>query len=427
MSTRLQEGQTTARTLRSSLDRSLQVQVNAILERQISRLRGNGINHAAVIVLDVASGQVLAYAGNAQPRVSRRGPGPDGPATRDGEGTSGDWSDMVFAARSTGSLLKPFLYVGQLESGELLPAQLVADIPTRFSGFFPENNTRSYAGAVPADIALARSLNVPAVRNLRSYGLHRFYDLLKTLGMGTLFRPADLYGLPLVIGGAEGNLWELTHLYADMARQLLPDGRAARWGDWPPPGSHRVAGAGNGAAYPFSPAAVFLTLKALTRVERPEEEGAWDSFLSSRLVAWKTGTSYGFRDAWAIGVNDRFAVGIWAGNASGESRPELRGYAVAAPLLFAVLNALPASGWFASPPDLVGVDTCADSGYLAGPDCVRRVRAVVPPRGSASQVCPYCRIIHLDQSGRWQVDAGMVPLSGMRTERRFVLPPHLEW
>lgn len=402
--------------LLSSIDRGLQRQVNAVLEGQRARLAGNGIRHAAILVLDLASGQVLAYAGNMPPRGGGAG--------------EGDLNDMVFARRSTGSLLKPFLYAAQLEAGELLPAQLVPDIPTRFSGFVPENNTRSYSGVVPADLALARSLNVPAVRNLRSYGLHRFYDLLKTLGMGTLFRPADLYGLTLAIGGAEGTLWDLTHMYADLGRRALGGdnyGDTPAWGDWAVASGPGQPPTGGRPGYPYSPGAVFLTLKALTRVERPEEEGAWDSFLSSRLVAWKTGTSYGFRDAWAIGITDSVVVGVWAGNASGEARPELRGYAVAAPLLFGVLGGLPTGGWFASPPDLVGVDVCADSGYLAGPDCAHRARAAVPPRGMASQSCPYCRLVHLDPTGKWQADASRLPVSEIRVERRFVLPPSLEW
>jgi penicillin-binding protein 1C len=416
-----------AARLVSSIDRGLQRQVNAVLDGQRGRLAGNGIRHAAVLVLDLASGRVLAYAGN---MPARGGPRPAGEAGAPGAGgDTGDLNDMVYARRSTGSLLKPFLYAAQMEAGELLPGQLVPDIPTRFSGFAPENNTRSYSGAVPADQALARSLNVPAVRNLQSYGLHRFYDQLKTLGLSSLFRPADLYGLTLIIGGAEGTLWDLTHLYADLGRRALTGAGGAvdfPWGGWILSAEGEGTAAAR-AAYPFGPGAAFLALKALTQVQRPEEEGAWDSFLGSRLVAWKTGTSYGYRDAWAIGVTDRYVVGVWAGNASGEARPELRGYTVAAPLLFGVLGGLPPGGWFDSPPDLVGVDVCRDSGYLAGPDCVRRLRAAVPPRGASGQACPYCRLVHLSLDGKWQVDASRVAISAMSSERRFVLPPHLEW
>ena len=422
-------GAALSRRVATLIDGSLQKRVGLILRRHSQGLAGNGIRHAAVLIVDVQNGAVVAYAGNSDDPAHQGSNLPD-------DGTA---NDMVFARRSTGSLLKPFLFAAQQDAGELLPRQLVPDIPTRFSGFVPENNTSTYSGAVPADDALARSLNVPAVRNLRSYGLHRFYDLLKTLGLETLFRPADLYGLPLIIGGAEGRLWDLTHMYADLARSLVvakrnPGKEFHAWGRWPLAAAAwredflpAVDVSANGL-YPFSPAAVYLTMTALAKVNRPEEEGNWESFLSSRRLSWKTGTSYGYRDAWAIGVNARYAVGVWVGNASGEGRPDLRGYTVAAPLLFDLESAMPAAAWFAAPGDLVTVEVCADSGYLAGPNCAKRLKMAVAPKAAVSQVCPYCRVIHLDPTGHFQATASeKMPVYTLRSSKFFVLPPDLEW
>ena len=190
--------------------------MNGILSRREEAWGQAGIRNAAVLVLDVDSGNPLAYAGNI--------PG-DGP---------GRAVDIIHSVRSTGSLLKPFLYASMLDAGELLPAQLVADIPTRIGGFQPENNSKSYAGAVPASVALAHSLNVPAVRLLRSHGLDRFAEELRGLGLSSLDRPASSYGLTLVLGGAEGSLGDLTRMYAGLARSAkgLPGfdiGEGACW------------------------------------------------------------------------------------------------------------------------------------------------------------------------------------------------------
>jgi len=153
----------------------------------------SGVENAAALVLEVATGDVLAYVGNHWP------PGPE---------DHGEHVDVVPARRSTGSVLKPLLYASMLEAGEVLPAQLVADVPTHIGSFHPENFDREYAGALPAAQALARSLNVPAVRLLRAYGVERFAATLRRLGLRTLDQPGGYYGLALILGGALGNLYD---------------------------------------------------------------------------------------------------------------------------------------------------------------------------------------------------------------------------
>ena len=138
--------------------------------------------------------------------------------------------DIIRRPRSTGSILKPLLYAAMLEDGALTPRMLLPDVPTHYEGFTPENFDRQYRGAVRADEALAHSLNIPAVRMLKTYGVARFADLLRDAGMTTLTRPADDYGLTLILGGAEGNLWDITAMYAslaDIARAGAARSRAA--------------------------------------------------------------------------------------------------------------------------------------------------------------------------------------------------------
>ena len=387
--------------VRTTLRKALQLRAAEVVARHRRALADNGVGNAAALVLDVATGDVLAYVGNHWP------PGPEDHA---------EHVDVVPARRSTGSVLKPLLYASMLEAGEVLPAQLVADVPTHIGAFHPENFDRAYAGAVPAAQALARSLNVPAVRLLRAYGVERFAAVLRRLGLSTLDQPGAHYGLALILGGAEGTLWDVTGVYAGLARSALrTNGGDARRAFFAP--SYELGRPGRTRdTAPLGPAASYLTLQAMLEVERPGDELAWRAFASARKVAWKTGTSYGFRDAWAIGVTPRHAVGVWAGNASGEGRAGLTGHSAAAPMLFDLMGALPAGDWFAAPGDgLEDIDVCARSGMRAGPQCETRRAELVPRAGLDSPPCSFCRLVHADQALAWQVHADCEPLAAIRT------------
>lgn len=404
--------QTSARK-QSTLDGALQKRVHDIVELHHRHLALNDINNAAALVLDIAGGEVLAYVGNVE---------------GDGSYAHAEYVDIITAPRSTGSILKPLLYAGMLERGELLPMALVPDIPTHMGGFAPENYSRTYEGAVPAYMALARSLNVPAVRLLNNYGVHRFYALLKSLGMTTLFRPAQDYGLSLILGGAEGTLWELTTIYANLAQQLAhpQSGNSSLFQPSFVLDSH--AKKPKPVECPLSPAACWLTMQAMLEVMRPEDEMAWREFLSSQKIAWKTGTSYGFRDGWAIGLTPLYAVGVWVGNADGEGRPGLTGLTSAAPLLFDIFNCLESSPWF-EPPEtqLYDITICAHSGYRAGPFCAATQTCHVPEAGLAFSVCPYCRVVHCDSTRTWRLHSDCQSVADIESIPWFTLPPAMEW
>jgi penicillin-binding protein 1C len=287
------------------------------------------------------------------------------------------------------------------------------------------------------------------VRLLRSFGQQRFYALLKGLGMTTLFRPAADYGLTLMLGGAEGTLWDLTGMYAGLARSAkqLPEGSSGGAAAFFPPhylpgqsgdpsdaaGHGRTGATGPGSA--IGPGAAWLILQALVEVERPGEEGAWREYLGSRRIAWKTGTSYGNRDAWAIGVTPRYAVGVWVGNAGGEGKPDLRGSFAAAPVLFDVFGLLQDSGlqpysaeWFEAPEsDLVRVTVCARSGLRAGPYCTQTREAWAAPAALTSDLCAYCRLVHLDKTGKFRATTRTEPMGSLQAVPWFVLPPAMEW
>ena len=414
-----------AERVRTTIDASLQERAADILDRRIERLAEGGVFNGACLVARVDTGEVLAYVANARP-----------PATG-GKGAAGRGyaMDLIRAERSSGSLFKPFLYAAALDAGELAARSLLPDLPTRYGSYEPENNLGTWSGAVRADEALARSLNVPFVRLLRSFGVERFKDFLASTGMSSLHRRAEDYGLTLILGGAETSLWEMCGRFAALARSA-----ASGRGVGEPTAFDLGLTTGELAARPlrpnpFSSGSAALVLEALTRVARPEEESAWEDYASARRISWKTGTSFGCRDAWAVGVDGSFVVGVWAGNASGEGRPSLRGSTAAAPTLFELFGLLGAGGAGSpltsasapsAPPLLKQTLTCAYSGWASGPNCPRVETALVPAGAKSLPLCPYCSSVALSADGRYRVRAEEEVPGSVLVEKRFVLPPAME-
>ncbi len=408
--------------IRSTVSLGLQQQLNEIISRRGTRLAGNGIYNMAALVIDIESGEVLAYVGNR----------PDA-----GEEHS-EAVDIIPAPRSTGSILKPFLYASALQEGTILPNSLLSDVPTLLSGYRPENYYDKYDGAVSARRALIRSLNVPMVYLLQDYGLEKFHFQLNKLGFSTINKPPEHYGLPLILGGAEANLWDLTSTYAAMSRTLNHFYNYS--GEYDPEDfqkAHYTLSDNQTQSEqkelrrepPFlSAASIWYTFDAMQELERPNGQGNWEHFESSRRLAWKTGTSFGFRDAWAIGVNPQYAVGVWVGNADGEGRPGLIGVQAAAPVLFDIFNRLETDGsWFNPPYDeMVQIPVCQWSGYRALDICPADT-LWVPKGGLHNQACPYHQVVHLDATEQWQVNSSCVTPNAMRHVPWFVLPPLEEY
>ena len=406
--------------IRTTVDAALQQNVTGITERYEHQYKANGINNIAALVLDVETGNSLAYVGNiynpADPELESH-------------------VDVIQAPRSPGSTLKPVLYAAMLNDGMLLPHTLVADIPTQIAGYTPQNFDLGFDGAVPASRALARSLNIPAVRMLQQYRYERFHSLLKKMGITTLNKPADHYGLSMILGGGETTLWEMCGMYASMARTLLhmeqyrgkydPDDiHAPNYKkDIQRPSQYAPANAGV-----LDAGAIWYAFQAMEEVMRPGEELLWQQFSSSQRIAWKTGTSFGFRDGWAIGITPQYIVGVWVGNADGEGRPGLVGVSTAAPVLFDIFRLLHTSGWFPTPYDkLRKIEVCRQSGYRASDACPDKDSLWVPVAGLRSGLCPYHQLIHLDHTGQWRVTANCEPPSIMQHKSWFVLPPAMEF
>jgi penicillin-binding protein 1C len=407
--------------VRTTIDGNLQAQLNRVVLMHHEVLMGNGIHNLAAVVVEVETGNIVAYCGNV-PEAGK---------------DFGADVDILRANRSTGSVLKPFLYAYAQQEGEILPNSLLLDVPTDLGNYHPENYHETYDGVIPARKALARSLNIPFVRLLNQYGIERFSLNLKKIGLTTITKSPEHYGLTIILGGAEGNLLEITNAYACMARTVkhfYPYSSRYDSYDWRPSNylfANKPYKALDAALVKQAPimnaASAWLALDAMKEVERPDAEGNWEQFQSNKLVAWKTGTSFGFRDAWACGVSPKYAVGVWAGNANGEGRPGLIGIEAAAPVLFDIFNLLNSPDWFEQPfDDMEKLLVCKQSGYRATEWCESDT-VWTAKGGEKVKGCLYHQLVHLDKTRLWQVNTDCEPAQIIQNIPWFVLPPLEEY
>jgi len=393
----------------TTIDRGLQNKVLHLLRTREPLLSAQMIYNYAVIVAETKTGKIKVYIGNSQLPQNK---------------AHEQEIDMVHRRRSTGSTLKPILYALCLKEGIILQNSLVPDIPTNIAGFQPKNFDKSYEGAVPAGYALAKSLNIPAVRLLWTYHLQKFHDVLRQLQLHSIDRPAEHYGLTLILGGAEASLYELTQLYCGMGQALLyPHAKTIQ-------GLHLTDAQPIQADYAgiLGPENVWIVFDILAAKHRPAEEEDWERFSSAKKIAWKTGTSYGHRDAWCIGVTPAYTVGVWIGNADNTGIPELTGIAKAAPLMFSIFNALPDhEAWFDPPKGLVYAEVCSRSGYLASKYCPKKSGQYIQQGGLHSKPCSYHKLLPLDESESAIVDASCYPQEKIHHRPFFVLPPAMAY
>ena len=432
---------------RSTIDRGIQTHIESLAERWSNEFNRSDIRNLAILVIDIPTNQVVAYCGNVH--FDRK--------------QGGSQVDVIQAPRSTGSILKPFLYNAMLQEGSLLPKMLLPDVPININGFTPQNFSMQFEGAVPASEALARSLNIPAVTMLQRYGVPKFHHLLQQMGFKTINRAASHYGLSLILGGAEATLWDVTNAYAQMGRSLssspsptVSQGKEAQilletenteqinndtkqtsrnhksnhnkqekreQSNSSPlsveEDSEETTSAKTGAAW--------LTLSALTEVNRPEEID-WKSIPSMQTIAWKTGTSYGFRDAWAVGVTPRYTVGVWVGNATGEGKPGLVGAQTAGPVLFDIFSYLPSSPWFERPTGVfVDAEICRQSGHLKGRFCEETDTVLILPAGLRTEACPYHHLVTLSADESHRIYENCANTEPTIQKSWFALPPVWEW
>jgi penicillin-binding protein 1C len=367
----------------TTLDLKIQRHLEFLCRHHTASLRRQGISNSAVLLLDTETSAIKAYVGSADFFDTN----------------SQGQVDGVIAPRSSGSVLKPFLYALAMDEGMILPNTLIKDVPSYYEAFSPKNADKKYNGIVHAQDALVRSLNIPAVRLLNMYGVYSFYAFLKDAGVSTLFRTADDYGLPLILGGAEVTVTDMAMLY-----QGLGNGGVFTKPYFLKKDSTNINQSTNRL---ISKGACYLTLNMLKELKRPGAEYYWQQYSSQKPVAWKTGTSYGHKDAWAVGVTPKWTIAVWAGNFDGEGNPNISGASSAGTLLFDIINYLDADPdrlWFPYDEyDFKRVKVCKETGFIAGEYCDNTEEVWAPSDMNSMRLCPYHKNIYLDATGKHQV------------------------
>jgi penicillin-binding protein 1C len=314
--------------IRSTVRPAVQATVERLVQNYANRIRALAIHNAAVLVVDNRTQNVIAYVGSAN----------------FSDAFDGGQVDGIRAVRSPGSALKPLLYGLAFDEGIITPKTKLADVPTNFSGYEPDNYDRRFNGPVTAEFALANSLNLPAVSLLNQMGTPTLISTMRKAGFSTVRKQAKLLGLSMILGGCGVTLEEMTRLYSGLANDgaVRPLQFVVRPKDSVPTAAVQVV----------SSEAAYLVTHTLTQITRPDLPNNFDNSYHLPRIAWKTGTSYGRRDAWSIGYNQHYTIGVWVGNFSGVGVAELSGANTATPLLFQLFNALDdnsSNGWFQLP------------------------------------------------------------------------------
>ena len=390
--------------IQTTIDGNLQELIQQSVNHQMNNLRHSFIHNAAVVVMDNQTGEVLAYIGNAMGNADE---------------IKNSSVDVIPAARSSGSILKPFLFCHSLEEGVITPKTLLTDVPTYMNGYAPKNYYDQYDGLVPANEALARSLNVPFVRLLIKYNQRKFLDKLKRDGFTNFVFSADHYGTSLILGGAEVSLEDLVSVYSNLGNSALGKSES--------PNFHITQNVQSTNQCKFNQSAAYHTLNAMLSVNRPDLYGNWERYEQPKRVAWKTGTSFGFRDAWAVGVTPQYTVGVWVGNADGEGRPGIIGVKAAAPLLFEAFNFLTTNEWFLQPfDDETEIAICKQSGMRSNENCKEIEMVSFPKNTIRSALCTYHKMVHLNKNSTEQLSYNCAKNDEIRDTSWFIVPPLAE-
>jgi penicillin-binding protein 1C len=396
--------------IRTTLDPRIQSIAEHQLRARMAALRAWGVEQAAVVVIDNRTREVVAMVGSAEFFDPAR---------------QGQVNGAV-ARRSPGSTLKPFLYAKAFDDGTLIPDSILLDIPADYSGYVPENYDSTYRGPVTARDALIQSLNATAVKLLSEEGVPEFVALLRSGGITTLDRDPRKYGLPLILGAGDVRLIDLTNLYATLAEGgVYKPVRIFKCGTGSPT---RPGGRVENPPHIFSEESVAMVTEILTQLKRPDMPRAWALTRDVPAVAWKTGTSYGHRDAWSVGYSGRFAIGVWAGNFDGHGQKGLSGSEFAAPMLFDLFRSIEGNAAFkaaASPPHSEMIEVCALSHQLPTDYCAKRVRVVYIPGRTRLTACPMHRPIFVDAKSGERLAGACVGSVPHKQVVATVYPPEL--
>lgn len=378
--------------LHTTLNLSIQKTAERLLLNYVNRVRSKDVSNGAVLIIDNKANSVVGYCGSADFN----------------DVNSAGQVNGVLALRSPGSTLKPALYTLAFDTGLLTPEMKLLDTPTDINGYEPENFDLKFNGEVSSKFALVNSLNIPAVRLLQEVGLEKFISLLAKSGFTDIDRQKKDLGLSLILGGCGVRLEQLTRFFTIYSRKgKLSPLRYLQQETFEEENGEKV----------FSEAAAFITSQILATNERPDFPVEFLYTTNLPKIAWKTGTSYGKRDAWAIGYNPDYTIGVWMGNFDGHGAPELSGAQMAVPLLFELFNAIdykPKKKWFDRSKEVGEREVCSETGLFLTPNCAKYIKDYFIKRTSPNIKCNLYKTFYVDEKETKQYCPDCLPNEGYK-------------
>ncbi len=399
--TRMLTGKETKAKIYASLDLRIQETTQKMLANHCARVKGKGISNGAVLVIKNADHSVAAWCGSAD--------------FNDPESLG--QVDGILGLRSPGSTLKPFLFALAIDKGLITPKSIIYDIPGNYGGFSPENYDLKFRGAVTIEYALRNSLNIPSVEILTQTGKKDFLKTMDLAGLKSISENSNQLGLSVILGGCGTTLEELTQGFSVFASN----------GNFIPLAfTKEKENISIDSISVFSPESSWLIAEMLSGIERPDIPNDYLSLTQKQKIAWKTGTSFGKRDAWAIGFNKEYTIGVWMGNFDGKAAPDLSGAGMAVPLLFDVFNGLPypiEKTWFEKPIGIQERDICKNSGMVAGAMCIHQTKDYFSVDQSSRKICDMERELYIKSDSSLQYCTECLPESGWEKAWFSVYPP----
>lgn len=393
--------QSASLNIKTAVALNTQLKIEKLTEDYVRGLKLKGIRNAAVVVIDNKTHKVISYVGSA------------GFA----DTTDGGQVNGAAAIRQPGSTLKPLLYALCMDEGLLTPKMMLDDVPVNYAGYAPENYDKEFRGAVTMEYALEHSLNVPSVRSLKLLGKEKLIQKLVSADFKQIQKDQSKLGLSLILGGCGASLEELTGLFSSFANGGVYYSPQYKAEDV----SKRVQ--------MVSPEAAYLVTDILSKVNRPDFPLNWTATEHMPKIAWKTGTSYGRRDAWSVGYNKAFTVGVWCGNFSGAGVAELSGANIATPLLFKIFNSIDYDSdedWYAPPKGLELRQVCSETGLPPGPACTNRISDSFIPLVSSTQPCGHLQEVKVSPDSSVSYCKVCAPAAGYAKKSYKVFDPELQ-
>jgi penicillin-binding protein 1C len=389
-------------SIQTHIDLNTQLKTEKLVEDYSRSQRLRNIKNAAVIIIDNKTHNVISYVGSS-----------DFADTTDGGQVNG-----ADAIRQPGSTLKPLLYAMCFDEGLLTPKMTMTDVPVNYAGYAPENYDQKFNGYVTVEYALEHSLNIPAVKCLKLLGNEKLIQKLSSCNFKQIRKDQNKLGLSMILGGCGTSLEELTGLFSSFANNGVYFSPSYSMNDT----LHKRVNM-------VSDAAAYMVNNILSKVNRPDFPLSWSATEKMPKIAWKTGTSYGRRDAWSIGYNKNYTVGVWSGNFSGVGVADLSGANIATPLLFKIFNTIDYDSdveWFTPPKDCEQRQVCSETGLLPADHCSRLIMDEFIPLISPTKQCNNVQEVLLSADEKISYCKSCVPETGYKKKMMKIVEPDMQ-